>query len=335
MSSIQTFVISDDDDEDDFDEAVNVASILDRRDFLPDGYPVDERRYPRLGRALLKGKNKARDGEDDLDDEEASVLGDTPSSATINLEEEDAMDEAIPLPRGSESMSEVGGESISATRRLPFLDMDSLNISSRPGSAPAAVGSSGRQSSSAKRRKVSSTGVPSPLSRDSSEDDRLRRLEQKIEEQERQRQEMEERLRAREEELRTLQERRDADARQRDEESKATQLKMHQELMQMFSAISSGALLGQQSASGQAFLQPSPVVQEERRVAPSASVHHSVVAPESSGGALELHLPLSPSRPPSAQDSPSCNPSSPPSLPTSPPQTEHTVAEPSSGFPPT
>ena len=69
-----------------------------------------------------------------------------------------------------------------------------------------------------KRRRVASADARSPLGRPASDDDdRLRRLKEKIEEQERCRVEMERRLAAREDELKALQEKRDVEARQRDD----------------------------------------------------------------------------------------------------------------------
>ena len=83
-----------------------------------------------------------------------------------------------------------------------------------------------------KRRRVASANARSPLGRPAvDDDDRLRRLEEKIEEQECHRVEMERRLAAREDELKAFQEKRNAEARQRDEDAKAAQARMHQEIM--------------------------------------------------------------------------------------------------------
>ena len=85
-----------------------------------------------------------------------------------------------------------------------------------------------------KRRRVASADARSPLGRPAiDDDDRLRRLEEKIEEQERHRVEMERRLVACEDKLKAFQEKRDAEVRQRDEDAKAAQARMHQEIMQL------------------------------------------------------------------------------------------------------
>ena len=111
------------------------------------------------------------------------------------------------------------------SRNLDVLDFDHLNISERPSSAPAGSGGS-----SSKRRRVASADARSPLNRLSADDDdRLRRLEEKIKEQERRQVEMERRLAAREDELKALQEKCDVEARQRDD----AQARMHQEIMQL------------------------------------------------------------------------------------------------------
>ena len=113
-------------------------------------------------------------------------------------------------------------------RNLGVLDFDHLNISERPSLAPAESGGS-----SSKRRRVASADACSPLGRPASDDDdQLRRLEEKIEEQECRQVEMERRLAAREDELKALQEKRDAEARQRDD----AQARMHQEIMQLLTA---------------------------------------------------------------------------------------------------
>ena len=112
---------------------------------------------------------------------------------------------------------------------LDVSDFDHLNISERPSSAPTGLGGC-----SLKRRRVASTDARSPLGRPVvNDDDWLRRLEEKIEEQKRHRVEMERRLATREDELKAFQEKCNAEARQRDEDAKATQASMHQEIMQL------------------------------------------------------------------------------------------------------
>ena len=225
MSSLKSFVISDEEDKENFDGVFDLALTLDRRDFSVDGYPVDSKKYPLIGKALLRGKGKAALVEEDEEDtEHIGAVGGTPSSSTANLESDDSLDDAVPLGQASASHS-VSGDFSRPNRNLDVSDFDHLNISERPSSTPAGPGGS-----SSKRRRVASADARSPLGRPAADDDnRLRRLEEKIEEQERRRVEMKRRLAAREEELKALQEKRDAEARQRDD----AQARMHQEIMQL------------------------------------------------------------------------------------------------------
>ena len=228
MSSLKSFVISDEEDEENFDGVSDLALTLDRRDFSVDGYPVDSKKYPLIGKALFRGKGKATLVEEDEEDtEDIRVVGGTPSSSTANLESDDSLDDAVPLGQASASHS-VSGDFSRPNRNLDVSNFDHLNISERPSSAPAGPGGS-----SSKRRRVASTDARSPLGRPAADDDdRLRRLEEKIEEQERRRVEMERQLAAREDELKALQEKHDAEGRQRDD----AQARMHQEIMQLLTA---------------------------------------------------------------------------------------------------
>ena len=74
------------------------------------------------------------------------------------------------------------------------------------------------------------------MGRPSPNDDWLHCLEEKIKEQERHWIKKKRQLKACEDELKALQKKRDVEARQWDEEAKAAQLKMHQELMQLITA---------------------------------------------------------------------------------------------------
>ena len=228
MSSLKSFVISDEEDVENFDGVFDLALTLDRRDFSVDGYPVDSKKYPLIGKALLRGKGKATLVEEDKEDtEDIGAVGGTPSSSTTNLESDDSLDDTVPLGQASASHS-VSGDFSRPNRNLDVSDFNHLNISERPSSALASPGGS-----SSKRRRVASTDAHSPLGRPAADDDdRLRRLEEKIEEQERRQVEMERRLAAREDELKALQEKRNAEARQRDD----AQARMHQEIMQLLTA---------------------------------------------------------------------------------------------------
>ena len=208
MSSLKSFVISDEEDEENFDGVSDLALTLDRRDFSIDGYPVDNKKYPLFEKALLRGKGKAALVEEDEEDtEDIGAVGGTPSSSTANLESDDLLNDAIPLGQASASHS-VSSDFSQPNRNLDVSDFDHLNISERPSLAPAGPGGS-----SSKRRRVASTDARSPLGRPTAdEDDRLRPLKEKIEEQKRRRVEMERRLAAREDELKALQKKRDAEA---------------------------------------------------------------------------------------------------------------------------
>ena len=316
MSSLKSFVISDEEDKENFDKVSDIALTLDRRDFFVDGYPVDSKKYPLIGKALLRGKGKAIqvEEEEEEDVEDIGGVGGTPSSSTANLESDDSLDDAVPLGQASVSHS-VSGDFSRPNRNLDVLDFDHLNILERPSSAPAGPGRS-----SSKRRRVANADARSPLGRPASDDDdRLRRLEEKIEGQERRRVEMERRLAASEDELKALQEKRDAEARQRDD----AQARMHQEIMQLLTA--------QMSAKKDSAV--APVI-----VSTSTDQPHSVasVAPEVAPSVevqRDLDLPMrdvtqSPRRPPSNSSPPL------PRLPSRSPS-QGVSYESSSGFAPT
>ena len=98
MLSLKSFVISDEEDEENFDGISDLALMLDHRDFSVDGYPVDSKKYPLIGKALLRGKGKAALVEEDEEDtEDIRAVGGTPSSSTANLESDNSLDDAVPL----------------------------------------------------------------------------------------------------------------------------------------------------------------------------------------------------------------------------------------------
>ena len=229
MSSLKSFVILDKEDEENFDRVSDLALTLDCRDFFVDGYPVDSKKYPLIGKALLRGKGKAALVEEEKEDtEDIAGVGGTPSSSTANLKSDDSLDDVVPLGQASVNHS-MSGNFSRPNRNLDISDFDHLNISERPSSAPAGPGGS-----SSKRRRVASANAGSSLGRPATDDDdRLHRLEKKIKEQECHRVEMERRLATREDELKAFQEKRDAEARQLDKDVKAAQARMHQEIMQL------------------------------------------------------------------------------------------------------
>ena len=110
MLSLKSCVISEEEDEENFDGVSDLALTLDRRDFSVDGYPVDSKKYPLIGKALLRGKGKAalveEDEEEDVED--IGAVDGTPSSSTANLESDDSLDDAVPLGQASVSHSVSG-----------------------------------------------------------------------------------------------------------------------------------------------------------------------------------------------------------------------------------
>ena len=225
MLSLKSFVISDEEDEENFDGVSDLALTLDRRDRSVDGYPINSKKYPLIEKALLRRKGKAvqvEEEEEEEDVEDIGGVGGTPSSSTANLESDNSLDDAVPLGQASINHS-VSGDFSRPNQNLDVSDFDHLNISERPSSAPASLGGS-----SSKRRRVASADARSPLGRPATnDDDRLRCFKEKIEEQERHRVEMERRLAAHEDELKAFQKKRDAQARQRDEDAQAAQARMH------------------------------------------------------------------------------------------------------------
>ena len=183
MSSLKSFVISDEEDKENFDGVSDLALTLDRRDFSVDGYLVDSKKYPLIGKALLRGKGKAALVEEDEEDtEDIGAVGGTPSSSTANLESDDSLDDAVPLEQATANHS-VSGDFSRPNQNLDVSDFDHLSILERPSSALAGLGGP-----SSKRRRVASADARSPLGRPPADDDnRLRHLKEKIEEQERRR----------------------------------------------------------------------------------------------------------------------------------------------------
>ena len=202
MSSLKSFVISDEEDEENFDGVSDLALTLDCRDFSVDGYPVDRRKNPLIGKALLRRKEKAVQVEEEKEKEDVEDIGGvdgTPSLSTTNLESDDLLDDIVALGQVSVSHS-VSGDFSQPNRNLDVLDFNHLNISERPSLAPGGLGES-----SSKKRRVASVDARSPLDRPAAGDDnRFRHLEEKIEEQKRHWVEMERRLTACEDELKAF-----------------------------------------------------------------------------------------------------------------------------------
>ena len=125
MSSLKSFVISDEEDEENFDRVSDLALTLDCRDFSVDGYPVDSKKYPLIRKALLRGKGKAVqvEEEEEEDVEDIGGVGGTPSSSTANLELDNSLDDVVPLGQASISHS-VSGDFSRLSRNLDVSDFD-------------------------------------------------------------------------------------------------------------------------------------------------------------------------------------------------------------------
>ena len=108
MSSLKSFVISDEEDKENFDGVSDLALTLDRKDFSVDKYLVDSKKYPLIRKALLRGKGKVvqvEEEEEEEDIEDIGGVGGTPSSSTVNLESDDSLDDVVPLGQASVSHS--------------------------------------------------------------------------------------------------------------------------------------------------------------------------------------------------------------------------------------
>ena len=175
--------------------------MLDWVDFSVDGYPVNSKRYPLIGKALFRRKGKAVVVDNDEEDvEDIGGVGGTPSLSTANLDSDDSLNDAVPFGQGNVSHS-VSDDFAQPNRDVDVSDFDHLKTLERPPSAPA-----GPDGSSEKRRRVASADARSPLGRPRLDDDRLYRLEEKIEEQDRYWVKIERQLKACEDELKALQE---------------------------------------------------------------------------------------------------------------------------------
>ena len=80
---------------------VEVVLILDRKDFLADGYPMDEEMYPRVPPKLVGKKGKALASSSQVEEE---IMEDK-EQEDVAKEEDNAInlsDDKIGAPRGSE-----------------------------------------------------------------------------------------------------------------------------------------------------------------------------------------------------------------------------------------
>ena len=146
MLSLATFIISDYDDEDDIDDALNKCKGFDPLDFSVDGYHVDEKIHPMVAKANAKGKSRARDDEDEENEEEYTPThADTSTSSAFDGSAEESQADAIPLNHDSQTGSRPGDDSPILNRRLDFVDVQKQELSDqRPNSTHDLCNTSGR-----------------------------------------------------------------------------------------------------------------------------------------------------------------------------------------------
>lgn len=226
MLSLQTFVIEDIEDKDDVLDALADGKSLDPYDFSIHGYAVDESKYPMMGKALSKGKSRMRDEEDeDYEEEDVAGGADTPFSSDFDFSPEES--EAEVAPRGSRS-----GRDDDSTSHDPELDFPNLYINEeRPRSSPELRSVAARGGGLSKKRRVSTSERSSPMSRFKAEDERIERLNKKVEDERAERKKMEDLFLEREARLIAQQEKRDEESRKR-----------HDDLMAMFKMAIGGAI---------------------------------------------------------------------------------------------
>lgn len=163
MLSLNSFVIADDSDANHLSDAESSGLELDQLDFFVDGYHVDERRFPVLGKALIKGKARVQEENEDFwGDEELPTHGYTPSSSTANISSEE---EGQRTDSRSQTASEADMGLGNVRQRLDYPELDVLAVSEgMPHSAPTLGSGSVRQASKRRKRDTTSERA-SPLGR--------------------------------------------------------------------------------------------------------------------------------------------------------------------------
>ena len=103
MNSLDVYCLSHFEDKQYYAWMVEVALTLDRKDFLPDGYPVDEEVYPRVPPKPAGRKGKAPASFSHVEEE---TIDDKKQEDDADIEEEDdavnLSDDEIGAPGGSE-----------------------------------------------------------------------------------------------------------------------------------------------------------------------------------------------------------------------------------------
>lgn len=154
--SLETFVISDYDDEDAIEDALNEGKGLDPLDFLVDGYPVDEKIHPMVAKAIAKGKSRARANEDEeVEEEDIPTRADTSTSSTFDVSAEESHADAFPLNLESQTGSRLGDNSPILNQRLDFVDVQEHELADqRPISTQDLRNTSGRGRGIREKKKV-------------------------------------------------------------------------------------------------------------------------------------------------------------------------------------
>ena len=99
MLGLPTFAISYPNEEALLVEAENAGHLLDPRDFDVNGYPVDEKTYPKVGNEALRGKRRVDDDEDVREANTRSAAGARASSSSMVGD-----DNSLPSETGSQSL---------------------------------------------------------------------------------------------------------------------------------------------------------------------------------------------------------------------------------------
>jgi hypothetical protein len=240
MLSLETFVISDSDDEDDIDDALNEGKGLDPLDFSVDGYPVDEKIYPMVAKAIAKGKSRAHADEDEeVEEEDIPTREDTPTSSAFDVSTEESQADATPLDPESQMGSRPGDDSPILNRRLDFVDVQEHEVADRrPSSTQDLRNTSGRGRGLGKKKRGGMSERSSPLGRFIGDSDKLDQLNRKVEEGEAERKRMQADFEEREARLLAQQAKRDEEARIR-----------HEKMMKMIHLAFSNKLPMNMSAS--------------------------------------------------------------------------------------
>ena len=148
MMELPTFCISFSEDEEAMSDAEDAGRFLDVRDFNVNGYPVDVKTFPKVGKVCVKGKGRARDDDEDREGEGDARSGAGGGGSSCRL--------CIAADSNPSESASQSSEQFIATASHEVV------IQRRPGSAPATSLSPAVAKPREKRRKVASAGGGSP-----------------------------------------------------------------------------------------------------------------------------------------------------------------------------